>query len=188
MKLSALAFVGIANTAHAGLQAMLLEQHTILLTGALGALVGVVDHAARRPPCGQRLLQGLDRQVGLQVGVERPTDDLAAEAIKHDRRIHEALALPDVGDVGPLDLVRCSGLKAVHPHPQQIAHPPRRHSALRLSCPRADELPGDGAPCPAIGRRACSIARKASLKKSSSACCWPISRSSSASRSALPAG
>jgi len=82
MKLSALAFVGIANTAHAGLQAMLLEQHTILLTGALGALVGVVDHAARRPPCGQRLLQGLDRPVGLQVGVERPTDDLAAEAIK----------------------------------------------------------------------------------------------------------
>jgi len=178
MKLSALAFVGIANTAHAGLQAMLLEQHTILLTGALGALVGVVDHAARRPPCGQRLLQGFDRQ----------TDDLAAEGIEHDRQIHEALAQPDVGDVGPLDLVRCSGLKAVHPHPQQIAHPPHRHSALRLSCPRADELPGDGAPCPAIGRRACSIARKASLKKSSSACCWPISRSSSASRSALPAG
>ena len=134
MKLSALAFVGIANTAHAGLQAMLLKQHTILLTGALGALVGVVDHAARRPPCGQRLLQGLDRQVGLQVGVERPTDDLAAEAIKHDRRIHEALALPDVGDVGPLDLVRCSGLKAVHPHPpaDRTSAPPSLGLAAEL--------------------------------------------------------
>ena len=93
---------------------MLLEQHSIVLAGILGAAIGVMDQAGRWTPRGKRLLQGLHRQAGPQMVIDRPTHHLAAEGIEHDGEIDEALAQSDVGDVGHPDLIRTGRLQPAH--------------------------------------------------------------------------
>src|SRR5215467_14014992 len=71
-------------------------------------------------------------------------------------------------------------------HASERAHSRNREFALRQGgCHRLDDLVDPVTPGAALGRRAPLTCRKACLKKSSSTCCWPTLRSSSAMR--LPA-
>src|SRR5712671_5328885 len=81
---------------------------------------------------------------------------------------------------------RRGGPMAVVPgpaHAGERAHPLNREFALRQGGRhRLDDLVDPVTPGPTLGRRARFTCRKACRKKSSSTCCWPTLRSSSAMR------
>ncbi len=86
---------------HAGLPAAFAEGDR----GVLTALIGVMDHLAR-PPLEQRHVEGLEDELGPQMGLHRPADDSAAPRVQHDREIEEARPRRDVGDVSDPETIR----------------------------------------------------------------------------------
>ena len=67
----------------------------------LHAAIAVMDKASRDDrPVGERLVQGLERQLGAEMILQRPTEHLAAEGIEDDREIGERFGQADIGDVG----------------------------------------------------------------------------------------
>ena len=81
-------------------------------------LVAVVHQGAvtLAPTRVQRLLQGIEDEVGLHRTADPPTDDAPREDIDHEGHVHEALPGRDVGEVRHPQLVRPIGLELpVHP-------------------------------------------------------------------------
>jgi hypothetical protein len=75
--------VRTSRPAHAGLDAGLLQTIDVVAAGVLNPSVGVMDElAAPHVASGQRHLERRDRQAGLQVIFQCPTDHLAAEGIR----------------------------------------------------------------------------------------------------------
>jgi hypothetical protein len=51
-------------------------------------------------PAGERLVECLERQLGAEMILQRPADDLATEGIEDDGEIGERFGQADIGDVG----------------------------------------------------------------------------------------
>src|SRR6266481_1572307 len=101
-------------------------------------------------------------------------------------RMGQRQALDGVAHPGLFLARRRGGPMAVVPgpaHARERAHPFDREFALRQGTShRLDDFVDPVTPGPALGRRAPLTCRKACRKKSSSTCCWPILRSSAATR------
>src|SRR5690606_35235464 len=98
----------------------------------LDATVGVVDQPLQdRPlavPFPDRLLQRIQRQVGLQGTGGLPADDTAAEDVGHERDVNESRPGPHIGQVG---------------HPQPVRSRSNEAAIDQISRP-SGALGGDG--------------------------------------------
>jgi hypothetical protein len=74
----------------------------------LAAPIRVVNHAGG-PTLGQGHVEGVEHQVGLEMGGHRPAYDPSAVDVEYDREIEEAGPRRDVGDVGDPELIRRGG-------------------------------------------------------------------------------
>src|SRR5438045_3985789 len=100
MKLSALAFVRVANAAHAGLNIVSFQKLSIIVARVLHASIGVMDQASGLRAAGlDRHGKGRNGKACLQVLLQRPADDTPAEGIEHDGKEREFLLQPDIRDV-----------------------------------------------------------------------------------------
>lgn len=68
--------------------------------GKLGALVRMNQHLSLRLVSPDSHQHGLQNKVSRLTALHTPADDAPGVEIDHDRQISEALARPDIGDVG----------------------------------------------------------------------------------------
>jgi hypothetical protein len=90
----------VADAAHRGDQAGLLEATAERQAGVLTAVVRVMDKARGGIALGDGHVEGVQDQFGAQVVGHRPADDPAGEAVQHDRHIQPAFIGALLGDVG----------------------------------------------------------------------------------------
>jgi hypothetical protein len=76
--------------------------------GVLTALIGVVDDLLW-PALGESHLQGIEHQLGPQVGGHRPSHHPPAEGVQDHRQVEEPGPGRNVGDIRDPELVRCLG-------------------------------------------------------------------------------
>jgi len=90
--------VGIADTTHARPDIVVGKQPGIVAAGVLHAAVGVVDEAAgRRVAFRDRHGECGDSEARLQMRLQRPADDAAAEGVEDDGEIGELFGKMQVG-------------------------------------------------------------------------------------------
>src|ERR1035437_5346386 len=156
-------------------------------------------------------LQRRHGQPGFQRGIQRPANRPPRKRVQHHRQVHELFQQPDVGDIGPPELVDpappqrrrqvrihfqpvggvgrrykltsadSAPVKSRSTDSRQRAHPADREWSSGFHF--ALDLVVNGAP-PFAARsgRCCSTCCKARFKKSISSTCCPILRSNSAIR------
>lgn len=98
--------IRIGKAAHAGDDAMGVEQHGVVATCVLHAAVGMM-HETSRPWASRRdrHLQRGDWQARVEVRLQSSAYDPSAEGIEHHGQICELFAHAHIGDVGPPKLV-----------------------------------------------------------------------------------
>ncbi len=97
--------VAVALGAHAGDQAVRVEQGAVFARAVLAAAVRVHDHAARPVPAEQGHAQRIaDQHRGHAVG-HGPAHDLARVQVEHRRQVQPPLGRVDVGDVADPHLI-----------------------------------------------------------------------------------
>ena len=116
--------------------------------GELGALVGVEDvgladlpvrAVSRTQTGGERFVQGVQAEVGLQRVGDAPGQDIPAKPVHHGHQIHKALWHWHVGDIGAPDLIGPINREAS----QQVGIPACAQRAGKDAMPRV-RLAGAG--------------------------------------------
>ena len=106
----------------------------------LRSLVRMVNDPFR-PASPDRHVQGIDHQLGPQVGCHRPAHHAAAEGIHHYGQIQKPRPGPDVGNIGNPELVRPVRRKVTIHQIRGSARPP-------LASDASSEFAGVGSPPP----------------------------------------
>jgi hypothetical protein len=111
--------VGIADAAHARLDAMRFQYARVLAASVLHAPIGMMDQAVgRRLTRRNRHLQSRRGKARAQMRVQGPTDHSPAEGIKHHRQKGKLLQHPNIGDVRDPQLIQASEHQAA----RQVRH------------------------------------------------------------------
>lgn len=98
--------VVVAFGAHAGDQAVRVEQVAMVAGAILTAAIRVHDHAARPLAPKQRHAQRIAYQAGGHPFGHRPADHLARKQVQHDGQVQPAFVRARVGHVADPELVR----------------------------------------------------------------------------------
>jgi len=98
--------VAVAATAHAADDSVAGQKRLIFVAGLLHSPVAVVKQASRGPALGEGHLQRRGRQLGSQMIIRGPADDLSRTKIDDHRQIQPPLARGNVRDVRRPGLIR----------------------------------------------------------------------------------
>src|SRR6202158_603906 len=123
---------------HAHLSTTLAESETRVLA----AVIGMMDHVLGPPLC-ERHVDGSEHQLGLQMIVHRPTDDLARTRVQYDCQVQESRPGRDIRDIGHPESIKLADAKV-------SIHQIRRHIRMDIRHRGTHETP---TPHPAQPRR-----------------------------------
>lgn len=102
----------VSLAAHAGNQAVTIQQIPVGLAGVLTATVGMHNQARRGLAQCDGHAQGRTDEFSGHTGRHRPADHLARVQVQHSGQIQPAAPSADVGEISHLGLLRSSGLEA----------------------------------------------------------------------------